>query len=81
MMIERRRITWRVIIIRDNHVLHEKKKQCKFESEYKNDANELIRDFRFRHVFLFCDVVLVVEGLEHGVSDLHEYADLFAEVG
>ena len=23
----------------------------------------------------------MVEGLEHGVSDLHEYADLFAEVG
>ena len=39
------------------------------------------RDSGFRHVSLFCDVVLVVEGLEHGVSDLHEYADLFAEVG
>ena len=23
----------------------------------------------------------MVEGLQHGVSDLHEYADLFAEVG
>ena len=23
----------------------------------------------------------MVEGLEHGVSDLHEYADLFVEVG
>ena len=23
----------------------------------------------------------MVEGLEHGVSDMHEYADLFAEVG
>ena len=29
---------------------------------------------------LFYDVVSVVEGLEHGVSELHEYANLFAEV-
>ena len=38
-------------------------------------------DSGFRHVFLFCDVVSVVEGLQHGVSDLYEYADLFAEMG
>ena len=38
-------------------------------------------DSGFRHVSLFSDAVSVVEGLEHGVSELHEYADLFAEVG
>ena len=38
-------------------------------------------DSGFRHVSLFCDVVSLVERLEHDVSDLHENADLFAEVG
>ena len=35
----------------------------------------------FRCISLFCDAVSVVEELEHDVSDLHENADLFAEVG